>query len=67
MKNEQNPLKKWLHANGIKVSWFAAQIGVASQTLSAHMSGKRPPTRKTLLAIQAATNGEVTPDQWGQI
>jgi DNA-binding transcriptional regulator YiaG len=65
MEKQITPLKAWLKATGRKAVWLSEQLGVSAQTVSAYASGRLQPSQPMKLAIQAVTNGEVTPDQWG--
>lgn len=57
-------LSDWLAREGVTRSEFAARIGVSPPTITELCQGNQWLSRKTALAIKAATNGEVTPDDF---
>lgn len=55
------------YLDGRKKADFAEQIGVSAAQLSQYLSGYRRPSYKLMLAIEAATGGEVTVQSWAHI
>lgn len=57
-------LRDWLTREGIGIGEFADRIGVTRVTMSRYLAGKRLPRPHIMRRIQAATRGEVTPNDW---
>lgn len=57
-------LREWLRAHDIKPVAFAAQVGRSPSTISRLLRGLTRPDWETMTAIEHATNGAVTPNDW---
>lgn len=55
-------LREYLDATGKKAAHFAADLGVADNTVRRWLSGARTPTPEQMRAIYAATKGLVQPN-----
>lgn len=59
-----NPLRAYLTLKGMTGTAFAELVDLSPGFLSRLMSGEREADATILAKIEAATNGEVTPDLW---
>ncbi len=57
-------LREYLHENAIKVSDFAASIGVKQNTVSGWLSGARRPDLDMAFRIENETGGAVPAQGW---
>jgi hypothetical protein len=57
-------LGRWLDANNIRITDFAATIGTAPPTLHNWLTKRRAPCLHALARIQKATNGAVLPSDF---
>ena len=57
-------LQDWLDRNGRSVTWLSAQTGLSISYLSRLIAGERSLSMSTAAKIAAATNNEVTADDW---
>lgn len=57
-------LRAYLDCREIEIAAFAAEIGVTQTSLYRYLAGDRTPRKDVLLRIQAATRGEVSPNDF---
>lgn len=57
-------LRRYLKANDISVSAFAAAIGVGDAAVYKYLSGERYPSRRRLERIAQVTGGQVLPNDF---
>jgi len=57
-------LRQYLATRNIPIPAFAASIGVSVQAVHRYLSGERTPRRAVMERIQAATDGEVQPNDF---
>jgi len=55
------------YLEGRKKADFARQIGVSAAQLSQYLSGYRRPSYELMIAIEAATGGEVKVQSWAHM
>lgn len=58
-------LKTYLKNNGLKVTWFAEQLGLSQTQLSKILHGHTKPSRTLKKLIASETKGEVVEGDWG--
>lgn len=59
-----NILRDWLRRNDIAASRFAERAGILPSTMTRILNGDRVPRMATIEKICAATNDEITPDDF---
>lgn len=57
-------IKKWLKETGCGVAELAEKIGIARYTLQRYLHQGRLPPPRIMVAIHAATRGEVAPNDF---
>ena len=60
-------LKDWLNHKDVTASDFAKKIGRSAPTVSRILRGINKPDWETMLAIEAATEGAVTPNDFREV
>jgi len=52
-------LRNYLNNKGIKISFFAKQLGIVYSTLFRYMTDERPVPKRIILAVKQLTDGKV--------
>ena len=55
---------QWFKVNGVRKGWFAAQIGVGSQSISKWVKGTTKPSAMARKVIEEKTGGAVLAEEW---
>lgn len=57
-------LREYLNNKGIKIKFFASQMGVDTSYVSNWMAGKKIPRKESMKKIEELTGGKVRPNDW---
>ncbi len=57
-------LKRWLTRHRVSQSQFARDAGITQSAISKYVNGERQPNIDQALAIERATDGQVSVEEW---